>query len=372
MHRRRRWAAVAVALAALLSVPAVVGALPADDVDVSPAELLRRVRASGDVAHEGYVEATSRLLFPDVPRFGNVVELLGETSSLRVWWHAPDRWRVDELTPVGERDTIQLGGLTWLWDSMEREATRVTGEPQVRLVRASDLLPTELGRRLAGSADDGGARLSPLAARRVAGRTAAGLRLTPTVPEDTTVARVDLWADPTTGLPLEVRVFGDGVAAAVVETRFLDLALKAPGAGVVTFTPPPGADVDFTIATDIAAFLDQRSIFVVPDEIARQPRRTRIASGGGTYGTGFALVGVVTLGDADYFRIRRRVSETLAPTESGAFGDGFVIGTPLLNGMVVRPPSDLGVAYVLAGSVPPDLLRRYATSLARTDPELRG
>ena len=40
-------------------------------------------------------------------------------------------------------------------------------------------------------------------------RSAAGLRMTPADPAST-VGRVDIWADPSSGLPLMVEVFGRG------------------------------------------------------------------------------------------------------------------------------------------------------------------
>lgn len=363
----RRFALVAVGLATLCAAPSIVAAIPATDSDISAVDLWQRVRGSADVAFSGYAEPTSRLSLPDVPQVGGVLELLGETTPLRVWWVDQHNWRVDELTPVGERNHVHHPGGAWLWNSPEQRATQVTGDPAVRLLRAADLLPTELGRRLAGAAQP--ADLRRLPARRVAGRSAVGLRLTAADP-GTTVERVDLWADERTGLPLEVQVYAvDGGRQPILETRFLDIDLDTPSRDVLDFSPPPGADVDFTSAADIAAAVDQFSLFVVPDRVAGRPRRTRIASGAGTYGDGFALVAVLTLDARNYRRARRRVSQTLAPTEFGAFGEGFVITTPLINGMLVDASN--GAAYALAGTVTPDVLRELAAGLAATEPELR-
>jgi hypothetical protein len=363
----RRFALVAVGLATLLAAPTLVAAIPATDSDISALELWQRVRASTDVAYSGYAEPTSRLSLPDVPAVGGVLELLGETTPLRVWWVDREHWRVDELLPTGERNHVHHPGGAWLWNSPEQRATQVTGDPAVRLLRAADLVPPELGRRLAGAGD--AASLQRLPARRVAGHSAVGLRLRATDP-GTTIDHVDLWAHERTGLPVEVQVYAvGGGRQPILETRFLDLDLDVPSRDVLDFSPPPGADVDVTSAADIAAAVDQFSLFVVPDVVAGRARRSRIASGAGTYGDGFALVGVLTLDGRNYRRARRRVSETLAPTESGPFGEGFVITTPLINGMLVEARN--GASYALAGTVTPDVLRELARGLAETDPELR-
>jgi hypothetical protein len=363
----RRFALVGVGLATLLTAPSIVAAIPASDSDISAQALWQRVRTSADVPFSGYAEPTSRLSLPDVPAVGGVLELLGETTPLRVWWIDRERWRVDELLPVGERNHIHHPDGAWLWNSPEQRATLVTGDPAVRLLRAADLLPTELGRRLAGASD--GTDLRRLPARRVAGHSALGLRLTADDP-GTTISRVDMWVHARTGLPVEVQVYAvDGGRQPVLETRFLDLDLDEPEREVVEFRPPPRADVDFTTAADIAAAVDQFSLFVVPDVVAGRQRRSRIASGAGTYGDGFALVGVLSLDGRNYRRARRRVSETLAPTERVGPGEGFVITTPLINGMLVR--ADNGAAYALAGTVTPAILRELAGDLVRRDPELR-
>src|SRR5204863_2799153 len=125
-----------------------------------------------------------------------------------------------ELTPIGERDLYAGDGGTLLWDSGERRAVVTDGEPPVRFARPSDLLPPELGRRVAAAAATG--EVTRLGARRVAGVQALGLRVVPRS-AGTTVARVDLWADPASGLPLRVELTTRGGARPIVTTAFLDL-----------------------------------------------------------------------------------------------------------------------------------------------------
>ena len=167
-----RWLAVGGVVAGLLALPGLVGAVPARDRAVAAEELLARVLASDRVAYQGYAEARAGLGLPDVPRAGRVVALLGETTRLRAFVAGPELWRVDELTPIGERDTYHDGWGTLLWDSGERRAVATRGEAAVRFARPADLLPPELGRRVAAAAGTG--EVTRLGARRVAGCTPSG------------------------------------------------------------------------------------------------------------------------------------------------------------------------------------------------------
>jgi Negative regulator of sigma E activity len=74
------------------------------------------------------------------------------------------------------------------------------------------------------------ARFSVIAPVRVAGRSAAGLRMTPADPEST-VGRVDIWADPSSGLPLMVEVFGRGSGRPALESLFFQVSSWHPDRG---------------------------------------------------------------------------------------------------------------------------------------------
>ena len=344
------------ATAALAALPAVVAAVPARDRPLAAADLLGRVRASAAVPYQGYAESRAGLGLPDVPRAGRVVALLGETTRMRAWVAAPDRWRVDELTPIGERDTYRDPLGTWRWDSGERRAERTGGEPAVRFARPADLLPPELGRRLAAAADPG--EVARLPARRVAGVAAAGLRITPRDP-DTTVGRVDLWADAASGLPVRVELTARGAHQPILTAAFLDLRLAAPDPGLVRFRAPADAEVTATPAPDLARALDSFSPFVLPDALAGQPRRGAVAGAAGTYKRGFAVVAALAFPAA--FSPRTRDFLAQVPTVRRRWGAASLIATPLLNGLLFERD---GVAYALAGTVPARVLERVAAELA--------
>jgi hypothetical protein len=356
-RRRWRWLAVGAGVAVLVALPVVVRALPVSDAAVPAVALLNQVRASTTVPYEGYVEARGRIGLPDVPRAGRVVALLGETTRMRAYVAGPERWRVDELTPIGERDLYREPWGTWLWDSGERRATATTGEAAVRFARPADLLPPELGRRVAAAAEPGEVRRLP--PRRVAGVEAVGLRITPRSP-DTTVGRVDLWADPRSGLPVKVELTARGAARPILSSAFLDLRRRAPASDLLHFDPPADAEVQNDPTPDVARSIDTFSPFVLPDQLAGQPRRTQVARAASTYGRGFDLVAVLAFPAQFSFRTREFLDKV--PAKAGPWGTASVVSTPLLNGMVFERGE---VAYALAGTVPQPVLERVATQLAR-------
>jgi len=344
-------------VALLVALPGLVGAVPARDRRVAAAELLGRVLASDRVAYQGYAEARAGLGLPDVPRAGRVVALLGERTRMRAFVAGRQRWRVDELTPIGERDLYADGSTTMLWDSGERRVTVTDGEAAVRFLRPADLLPPELGRRVAAAATAG--EVTRIGARRVAGVPALGLRIVPRSAA-TTLARAELWADPSTGLPVRVELTARGQGEPILTASFLDLRLGAPDPGHVRFDVPGDADVERDEAPDLARAIDRLSPFVLPDPLAGQPRRTRVAGAASTYGRGFDLVAVLAFPAS--FSPRTRAFLDKVPTRAGPWGEASMIATPLLNGMIFERD---GVAYALAGTVTQPVLDRVAAELAR-------
>jgi hypothetical protein len=181
---------VAALVAGLCGLPALAGARPAGSSDLDADQLRALILRSADVGWSGYAESRATLALPDVRELGDVAGLLGGTTRTRVWWRDRDDWRVDRLTLVGEIDQVQAGSLSITWDSADRRADLLLGTLPLRLPRPVDLVAPVLGRRLAATAD---VDLQRLPARRVAGRTAAGLRLAPRDPGATTVQAIDLW-----------------------------------------------------------------------------------------------------------------------------------------------------------------------------------
>jgi hypothetical protein len=204
---------------------------------------------------------------------------------------------VDVVTPTGETGVHADVAGTWTWEYEDATATR--GEPgPLALPAAPDLLPSSLGRRLLSEATDD--ELARIGAERIAGRDALGLRVVP-AEAAASVARVDVWLDAGSGVPLRVQVVGEDAAAPALDTGFLDFELRTPPAGVVAFDVPPGADVrtaeDARLlqAADRAARDGDR--IRLPAELAGLPRRTIDGAprGVGVYGRGVTLLAVSPL-----------------------------------------------------------------------------
>jgi hypothetical protein len=352
-----RWLVLLGAVALLAALPAVVAALPVAAPPRSAADLLAKVSGSTATPYQGYAESRASLGLPDLPVVGRQTALLGAITRIRAWVASPTVWRVDELTAIGESDLYHDESGTLEWDSGSNRVERTAGEPVVRFARAADLLPPELGRRLAAAATPDETR--PLPPRRVAGVDALGLRITPRSPT-TTVGRVDLWADPSSGLPVRVELTASGSRGPIIVTSFLDLQQRAPEPSTVRFQVPPDAQVNFDEAPDLARAVERFSPFVLPDSLAGSPRRTEVASAASTYGRGYDLVAAL----AFPARISRRTREFLeaVPSKQGPWGNASEIGTPLLNAMVFERD---GAVFALSGTVGFRSLEAIATQLAR-------
>jgi hypothetical protein len=255
----RRWVLVAAGTAAIVGAAAVT--LPAS-ASATPEDLRARVLA-GLPPHVGYAESTGRLGLPEIPALEQVTALFTGVTPMRTRYVDAGAWRVDELTPAGERDTYHLGDVEYLWDFGANQLTRVAGETAVRLPRASDLVPSDLAHRLVELTR--GEPVSAIAARRVAGFDAAGFRIAPADP-DTTVGRIDVWCDPASGLPLRVEIAARGQEDPLLFTEFREVALTRPDIAVPT--APPGAGAVTAEAADLAGALRQLDAAPPPHRLA--------------------------------------------------------------------------------------------------------
>jgi hypothetical protein len=357
---------VAAGVGLLSFTPYVVGHLPTAGASVDPAVLHRLVLASAAVPHSGYAVSAARIGLPDVPQISETLDLLGQTTQLRVWWRAADAWRVDAIGLAGEKDTYRDAGGLMLWDSGERRVTRQLGEPVVRLARPSDLLPTELGRRLAAAAKPD--ELTPLGSRRVAGISAAGVRITPRS-ATTTVGHVDLWADPATGLPLRVDVTEKGKGYAAISTSFLEFSRKPPAASVVEFRPAADVQFDNIDAPDVAALIGTFSSFALPADAGGTPRSSSVGHAGGTFGSGFDAVATLVLPGRYLRRAQRALTGPPAEPLDRPYGIVTAVRGPLLNGLLVVPRNQPGYGYLLSGAVSLAELERIAAALVASGPE---
>jgi hypothetical protein len=358
-------------------LPTAFGALPATSSSLTPRQVVAAARNSATVAHEGYVETTGTLGLPDLPRLGEVAALLGGTSHARVWWRSTTAWRVARVTTTGESDAYTWHGTLHTWDFEARRAATIVMSSPVRLPRMDDLLPPQAARRILaglGSSD----KVVALPAKRVAGRSADGIRITP-ASAHTTVGRVDMYVDTATGLPLSLQLFPRGSSNPALTTGFLDVRMTRPSDAVLTPRDPTGVPNDTVVVPDIAAAADVFAPYALPDELATFPRSRDLAGvGTGTYGEGLARFTVVPL-NPDLGR-----SALHAATDGGGLdlnipgGTAVLLQTPLLNAVIAHgdreesPPFEgRGRSYLIAGTVDADTLTAAVTALFDNPPASR-
>jgi len=363
-------------VAALCLMPVAVAAWPSPRVDADPKVLRELILASASRPYQGYADTRGEVRLPDVPALDEVAKLVGGTTRIRVWYGSPRAWRVAVLDQTGEGDIYQTVDGTYLWDFERNLVIHPVGELPVRLPWAADLLPPDLARRLlagAAAADT----LTTIGSRRVAGMTAAGLRLTPTDPE-TTIGRVDVWADPATGLPVQVEVAGRDSAAPTFTSRFLDLDQRPPDPPVVTPVVAESAGFAVTTAQDLAAALNGVAPVALPDSLAGRPRTTLPVrgvdvAGVGAYGAGLSTFVVLALPGRVGSQALRAAQDRGGTPVGFATGHGYEIRTSLISALIVRSEGDRATrrTFLLAGPVTPDVLRTAGGELLAAAPGIR-
>lgn len=369
---RLRWTAVVATFAVLVAVPLVLRALPAHARPISADTLAARIAASARQPYEGYAVSTGNAGLPSLPQLDDVIGLFDDTTSLRIWYASPTRWRVDTIDAAGERDLYQSDADQAIWDYGQNQLTDILGVASVRLPRGADLAPPDLARRLLSAASapdvDGSAGSSRklLPARRIAGIDAAGLSLIPTSAQ-TTVASVDIWADPITGLPLEVDVSARGVVKPVLVSRLLSVRLTAPATATTTLqAAPPGAGHTVTSNPDVITALRNFGLGSLPDSLGGLERNGNglgALPGLAAYGTGFRQVVAANIPRRTGFeaiRAARNVGGTVNRFPGGA---DVIVTTPLLS-VVITSSNRTRNVYIVVGLVGQDVLATAGVELA--------
>jgi len=362
MRSQWRWAVVAVGTAALLLLPWAIARIPHSHSSIAATTLLARIRASADVAYSGLVESEGGLQLPNARQLNSVADLVGGRSQLRVWYANRQFWRVDSITPTGEKDVHLDGKLLWQWDYETNVVDATIVDPgQMHLPRPSDLTPPELARRFLAHASP--ADVTRLGTRRIAGRDAPGLRLVPKDPE-TTIKAVEVWADQRTGLPLQVQALAKGGVNRPIESRFLDVKLSHPADSTIRFRPTLRSNVDFHLHEDLLASLDTRFARAAPATLAG----LSLAPRGGTvpavalYGGGVtSLVLVPVPNNLAGSLIRQLSRATGIPIDESGNLSSITITVGPVNLVVASGPDR---AYVLAGTVTLDGMQVALNQLA--------
>jgi len=317
-----RWLVIASGVLVLVALPVVISAWPAHQSSIGAGELLDRIRASGSVSYSGFAESSGGLALPVTRRLSGVGDLLGGTTQLRVWWRDQRTWRVDTIGVAGETDVHVWPRGTWTWNYESNRAVwsgsrgGPDDQPAVRLPESGDLLPTNLARRLLSQARPG--EVSRLPSKRVAGRSAPGLRLRPAASQST-IEHVDVWADAGTGIALRVDVVGKGSSATVVTTSFLDVSVGTPAQRDIDFRPPRGADVRIEDDPDLATAIDRFQGVIPPGRLAGLARNPDLPLFGsiGVYGSGVTELAAVPLPDRVAFSLADQLDGVARKTKAG-------------------------------------------------------
>ena len=170
-----------------------------------------------------------------------------------------------------------------------------------------------------------------------------------------------MWADPRTGLPVKVEVFGQGEDAPVLVSRFLDLSETTPAAATLTPRPGPGIDLSTTSLPDASGVLNSYG----PPLPGQLGWIQRVANPSGlsdvaAYGSGFSRFAVVPL-PARTGNAALSAVGGIGGTLTVGDGTAVVIQTPLIAMLLARAPT--GQVYLLTGAVTASRLEYAATQL---------
>ncbi len=360
MTAARRWCIVAVGVALLIAVPIGLRLLPAQDSAVRASALLKHIRDSGELGYSGLVESDGALGLPVSNQFTDVADLLGGRTTMRVWWRSGTDWRVDKILATGETDLFHDARGTTSWKYESNRATR-TGNAEIRLPNSSDLLPPALALRLLADADP--AEVSRIPAERIAGVDALGLRL---VPRDrqSSIGRVDVYADPDTGLPVSVAVFASGAKAPALRTKFLALTMSPPPASLTHLALASGAELRFEDVVDIAAAANKYAPVRAPSRLVGLHQRSTHAGAVGVYGRGVTLLIAIPLWGPAAGPLRDQLAVTPGVRIATV---GSALSVAPLN-LLLTPPAFEDHSWLFVGTVTPSTLTQAAHKVVAHPP----
>ncbi len=353
----------ALVIAVVAAIPYLSHARPVPQTDLSPEAIVEAIMVSESTAHVGVVNSTGSILVPEADTFTSIATLFGEPNRIRVFWEDGEHWRLDRIRSTGETDLFRtpLGTTRWVYESGRVRAALAA---PVRLPDTSDVLPDTVARRsLHGAQPD---ELSALPSARIAGRDAVGLRLIPSTPQSS-VDRVDIWADADSGIPLRVRVYA-GADEPTLSTAYQRLDLDAPSADTLDFTSPPSAQVTYEELPDLASESNVFAPYLAPEMLAdlslREDRPDLPTGAVGIYGRGPTVMLFLPLRGRAAEPLREELATTrgFEPNATGAAVDLGPIS------VLVTPERFRGSGFLLVGTVTPEALEQAGRELADLQP----
>ncbi len=351
-----RWLVVALLALAVAAPPTLLHLRPVADSDIGAEPLAEKVQSSTSVPWSGEVRTQGSLDVPlDSSSFGGIARLLGEQGQLRVWWRDADRWRIDRLSTTGETDLVRAGRVMARWN-YEEDVARLSSYSPIRLPDDNDVVPPALAARLLDGAR--GEELSRLPARRIAGRSAVGLRLVPADPAST-IRRVDVWSMEDSGLPLRVEVYGDDSAHPTLTSQMTSVHPGNPNDEEIGFEVPMGIHLTRTPTLDDVARANAFAPFLLPPTLAGLARRGEVGVLGavGVYGRGPTALLALPLRDSTAHGLHEQLAKSRHARESG---DSVAVEAGPLSVLLLEGD---GGNFLLTGTVTPAALRQAGTDL---------
>jgi hypothetical protein len=345
-------------IAALAAVPAIVAAAPVPNAGLTPQQVITAALRSGAVAHQGLVQIDGRLGLPTLPVATGSAALLDESSRVRSWYASPTRWRTDVVTAGGQEQEVSTDDGVEEWSYENDRVTDLHGTAKVHLPQTSDLLPPAAARSVLawiGPTD----ALSALPSRRIGGLAASGVRVV-TSDARTSVARVDVYVDPSSGLPLEIDVYARGSQTPVFSSSFEEVSLQAPPDAVLSPVLSPGAQWSNQGRRDLLTYIDASGSADFPAGIGALPALSGVGEPAGiaSYGVGFARVAVLQLPSRLVPRILQAVSGKAVQSSDGTHV--AALNSALLQVVLVVRPD--GAGFLLAGTLTPGAMADLTTA----------
>lgn len=312
------------------------------------AAVIASVARSTDAQYSGKVVQTSDLGLPELPTGsggssleGNASDVLGlltESHTARVFVDGPDKQRVQLTQQLAEQDVVRNGDDVWTWDSKERTATHVV-LPEGDRRSDGAVTPSDIAKQ-AIAAITPTTTVSKPTDVRVAGHDAWQITLTPKS-SDTLVGAVRIAVDQQTGLPLRTTIEAKGQSDPAVQVGFTSLQYGAPAARLFDFTPPSNAQVETKDLSDAPAHAKDG------DRHRSHDGSSRGVTGDGPSlsGTGWSTIAELPKGSVDQSSLGGDASTLLDQLTTSVDG-GRAVQTSLVSVYLT------GDGRVLAGAVP--------------------
>jgi outer membrane lipoprotein-sorting protein len=367
MARKSRFAAPVV-IAALIGTGAAV--VPQLDASATPhlpaisAKALIAKAVSEKVSHlSGTIQWSADLGLPSLSELtsgdGQTVNstsgfdptsLLSGSQSFHVWVAGPERERVQAPGSLEETDVVRDGTQLWVWQSstshvthyvLQRAGGRTAAAPDTGAAAAQDVTPQTIAGRILTALNRSTTSVRVASSETVAGRSAYVLRLTPdrsvAANRDSTIASVEIAVDASTGLPLRVTVWAEGVATPALEV----------GYSSISYAEPSGSDL-------AAPKGETTTTKVVKPETRQTPATRGEHPSSSLLGDDWGTIAELSAGRfANSPELR-----TATTAVSGSWGSGRLLTSNLINALFLPD------GKVLVGMVTPAALEAAAAAKA--------